>query len=285
MRAARRRSAASPRSPFSSGICRSIRTTSGCSSSRQRDRLGRRSRPRRRPRPCRRRSSSARSPSRKTGGRRRSGRGSAIHCGLLADGQPGMHARAAAGPRCDRTGRRRARLRARASTSGRRPRAASGQTRAVVARPSRSSASSTDSRTVAASSRRRAGRRWSAPRWRSGRRRPRRAAGRSSAARRRPSTVTAAGSAEAPSGLLAQRRDEPELVERRRAQLVDQPADVGDAPGSPGLERSRRQRRAAPRRRASRAHASSCMRDRRRASGRGRRAGRGAAGGAPPRAR
>ena len=75
-----------------------------------------------------------------------------------------------------------------------------------------------------------------------------------------------------------------QLVQDRRAQVVDEPADVGD--GLLGLARAGRQQvrgraggRGEPRGGRCRARA-----PRRRASGRGRRAGRGAAGGVPPRA-
>ena len=270
--------------PLSSGICRSIRITSGC----ERRRPGRS--PRRRsaasPTICEVRHatpSSARRPvAEQGGGRRRSAGGSARR----SRRRPGAAA-AGRGRACRRPGggldlqvppssAARSRIERRPTPARARP--AGRRRRRRPRGPARRRRASRTAQRAA----RRGVRRWSAPPARCGRRppRPRPAA---AAGLRRVDLTSSCQPRRSSRGTLAQRADQAELVERGRAQPVDQPADVGDrrlrlvaqlrAGGrrAPRVTRRAGARGVEPERQAA-------------SSGPGRRAGRGAAGGAPPRA-
>ena len=163
-----------------------------------------------------------------------------------------------------------------------------GRTRRTIPTPSSSTPSSSEAAGAASrparGGRRRACARSSAPPGRSGRRRPRprRAAGGSGASAR---TSTAQRRAQLV-GPLADRPDQAELVQGRRAQ-ARRPARGRRRRRRAGRARGCRARRR-PRRGRGRRRSAAVARlqpGRRRGSARGRRAGRAAAGGVPPRAR
>ena len=206
-------------------MLRSITTTSGRELARPARRPPRPSPPRR-PRRCRRRREHRREPSRNTGWS--SAISTRIGASLTRPPAAGTARTTRAAPgRAARPCRRRpAPRRARASSPARRPARRRRACRAPSSATSSSSAPFERDRARGSRARRRGARRWSSPRARSGRRppRPRPAA---AAAAPAPSTLDQAAAVRQARGRACSRSaDQAELVERGRAQLVDQPPDA-----------------------------------------------------------